>query len=84
MKRWIGKTGTMFSDMMVSVRRHLWAEWVFEQVPGGRAVQKLPANAREIINYGLAQAARVEKVELSKRPPNFSQKKLEIHQTGGL
>ncbi len=29
-KKWIGKEGTTFSDMMISVRRYLWMEWVFE------------------------------------------------------
>ncbi len=56
-KSWIGKSGTTHSDMMASVRRYLWSEWVFAQVPGARAVLKLPATARAVIQYGLAQAA---------------------------
>jgi hypothetical protein len=56
-KKWIGKEGTTFSDMLISVRRYLWMEWVFEQVPGARAVLKLPRPARALIDYGLAQAA---------------------------
>lgn len=56
-KKWIGKEGTTFSDMMISVRRYLWMEWVFEQVPGARAVSKLSRPARALIDYGITQAA---------------------------
>lgn len=54
---WSGKEATTFSDMMVSVRRYLWMEWIFAQVPGGQAVQKLPTTARKLIDLGLTQAA---------------------------
>ena len=56
-KSWIGKECTTFSDMMLSVRRYLWVEWIFAQVPGGRAVFKLPSLTRRLIDYGLTQAA---------------------------
>jgi hypothetical protein len=56
-KQWLGKEGTTFSDMILSVRRYLWMEWVFAQVPGGQAVQKLPSPIRKLIDFGLAQAA---------------------------
>ena len=56
-RSWYGKEGTTFSDMMVSVRRYLWMEWVFAQVPGGQAVQKLPIAARKLMDLGLTQAA---------------------------
>jgi hypothetical protein len=54
---WIGKEATTFSDMMVTVRRYFWMEWIFAQVPGGEAVQKLSKPVRIILDYGLAQAA---------------------------
>ncbi len=57
MKRWIGKEAVTFSDMLCSVRRYLWMEWVFAQVPGGLAVQKLPDPIRAVLDFGLAQAA---------------------------
>ena len=57
MRQWSGKEGTTFSDMIVSVRSYLWMEWIFAQVPGGRAVQKLPAITRKLIGLGLTQAA---------------------------
>lgn len=56
-KSWIGKEGITFSDMMASVRRYLWTEWVFAQVPGASAVLKLPNTVRTVIQYGIAQAA---------------------------
>ena len=56
-RSWIGKEATTFSDMIISVRRHLWMEWVFAQVPGGDAVQKLPRPIRQLLDFGLTQAA---------------------------
>ena len=56
-RNWAGKQGITLSDMMISVRLHLWCEWVFTQVPGGRAVQKLPRPIRKLLDFGLAQAA---------------------------
>ena len=55
--RWAGKAGVTFSDMIVSVRHYLWSSWIFTQVPGGAAVQKLPKPIRTVLDYGLAQAA---------------------------
>lgn len=55
-KQWIGKEETTFSDMMGSVRRYLWMEWVFARVPGGGTVQKLPKPMRAVLDFGLAQA----------------------------
>lgn len=55
--RWVGKQAVTFSDMIVSVRHYLWTAWIFAQVPGGQAVQKLPAPIRAVLDYGLAQAA---------------------------
>jgi hypothetical protein len=56
-KQWIGKQHTTFSDMISSVRRYLWIEWVFEWVPGGEAVQKLSRPIKKLLDFGLAQAA---------------------------
>jgi len=55
--QWKGKDTVAFSDMITSVRRYLWMEWVFGQVPGGEGVRKLSAPTRKLIDYGLAQAA---------------------------
>ena len=55
--RWVGKKNTTFTDMMISVRHHLWAEWVFEHVPGGQLVQKLTPHVRKVLDFGLANAA---------------------------
>ncbi len=38
----LGKERVTFSDKIISVRHHLWMKWVFEQMPGGQAVLKLP------------------------------------------
>ena len=40
---WYGKATITFSDMIASVRHHLWLEWVFEHTPGGEGVRKLSA-----------------------------------------
>lgn len=56
-KSWRGKKGSTFSDMITSVRSYLWSEWVFAKVPGAKAVLKLPATARAVIHFGVAQAA---------------------------
>ena len=55
-KPWIGKKHTTFSDMIGSVRRYLWMEWIFEGVPGGEAVQKLSKPIQKLLDFGLAQA----------------------------
>ena len=55
-KQWVGKEEITFSDMMGSVRRYLWTEWIFAQVPGGHVVQKLPKPMRAVLDFGLAQA----------------------------
>lgn len=55
-KQWQGKDTITFSDMIASVRCYLWIEWIFAQVPGGRAVQKLPKPVRDLLDFGLAQA----------------------------
>lgn len=55
--RWIGKQTIAFSDMIIHVRRYLWAEWVFAHVPGGEGVKKLSLSTRKLIEYGLCQAA---------------------------
>lgn len=55
--QWKGKNTVTYSDMITSVRRYLWTEWVLVQVPGGEGVRKLSAPTRELIGYGLAQAA---------------------------
>lgn len=56
-RNWFGKEHVTFSDMMISVRHHLWCQWVFEQTPGGGAVRKLPATVRTLLDFGLTQAA---------------------------
>ena len=54
---WVGKDVVTFSDMIASVRQYLWIEWVFQQVPGGEAVQKLARPIRAVLEFGLTQAA---------------------------
>lgn len=56
-RNWFGKEHVTFSDMMISVRHHLWCQWVFKQTPGGDAVRKLPAAVRTLLDFGLTQAA---------------------------
>jgi hypothetical protein len=56
-RNWLGKEHVTFSDMMISVRHHLWCQWVFEHTPGGGAVRKLPATVRTLLDFGLTQAA---------------------------
>ena len=56
-KKWIGKDTVTFSDMIASVRHHLWYEWVFEQVPGSRSIRKLPRPIKRLINYSLTLSA---------------------------
>ena len=56
-RNWIGKESVTFSDMIISVRHHLWRQWVFEQVPGGEGVRKLSRPIRKLLDFGLAQAA---------------------------
>lgn len=54
---WPGKQDTTFSDALLSVRRWLWAEWVFPQAEQGTAIAKLPAALRNIIFSALAPVA---------------------------
>tara|TARA_R110002167_G_C12620606_1_gene646734 strand:- start:38 stop:1390 length:1353 start_codon:yes stop_codon:yes gene_type:complete len=54
---WVGKESITFSDMIISVRHHLWVEWIFEHTPGGEAIRKLPASIRKLLDFGLTQAA---------------------------
>ena len=54
---WNGKANTTFSDMIASVRHHLWLEWVFEHTPGGEGVRKLSLSVRKLLDFGLTQAA---------------------------
>lgn len=56
-KKWAGKQAITFSDMFVSTRHYLWQEWVFVQVPGGSLVQKLSKQVRNVLDFGLANAA---------------------------
>ena len=56
-RSWQGKESITFSDMIISVRHHLWLEWVFEQAPGGASVRKLPRPIQTLLDFGLNQAA---------------------------
>jgi hypothetical protein len=56
-RKWVGKESVTLSDMIISVRQYLSVRWVFAQVPGGGAVQKLPPPIRKLIDFGLTQAA---------------------------
>jgi hypothetical protein len=56
-RHWVGKESVTLSDMIISVRHYLWVEWVFAQVPGGGAIQKLPPPIRKLLDFGLTQAA---------------------------
>ena len=56
-RHWVGKESVTLSDMIISVRQYLWVQWVFTQVPGGGAIQKLPPPVRKLIDFGLTQAA---------------------------
>ena len=58
---WIGKEHVTVSDMIASVQHDLWIEWVFQQVPGGSAVQNLSAPLRRVLGFGLLQAAQTGK-----------------------
>ncbi len=57
LKHWVGKEQTTFSDMISSVRRYLWMEWIFVRVPGGEVMQKLSKPIQKLLDFGLAQAA---------------------------
>lgn len=46
-----------FSDMIISVRHHLWMKWVFKQMPDAAKVQKLPLTIRKLLDFGLTKAA---------------------------
>jgi hypothetical protein len=54
---WPGKAGVTFSDAMAAVRLWLWREWVFPQAGGGRALEELPPQLRDVLFYALAPAA---------------------------
>jgi hypothetical protein len=54
---WPGKRDSTFSDALVSVRRWLWAEWVFPQADQGKAIEKLPETLRDMIITALTPAA---------------------------
>lgn len=54
---WVGKEFITFSDMIISVRHHLWMNWVFEQIPEGEGIRKLPPPIRKLLDFGLTQAA---------------------------
>jgi len=56
-RSWQGKESITFSDMIISVRHHLWLEWIFEQTPGGATIRKLPGQIRTLLDFGLTQAA---------------------------
>ncbi len=56
-RSWIGKEFITFSDMIISVRHHLWMNWIFEQTPGGAVVRKLPPPIQKLLDFGLTQAA---------------------------
>lgn len=56
-KQWVGKETITFSDMISSVRRYLWTEWIFARVPGGQAVQKLSKPLYALIDFALIQVA---------------------------
>jgi hypothetical protein len=56
-RSWQGKESITFSDMILSVRHHLWLEWIFEQTPGGASVRKLSRPIRAVLEFGLTQAA---------------------------
>jgi hypothetical protein len=53
----VGKESVTLSDVIISARQYLWVRWVFAQVPGGGAVQKLPPPTRKLIDFGLTQTA---------------------------
>jgi hypothetical protein len=56
-KHWNGKEHTTFSDMISSVRRYLWMEWIFARVPRGEAVQKLSRPLYMLVDFALIQVA---------------------------
>jgi hypothetical protein len=53
---WPGKAGITFSDALAAVRRWLWTEWVFRQLPGGQHLEKLPATVLDTLFTALAPA----------------------------
>ena len=54
---WVGKQTTTFSDVITTVRRCLWEDWVFETTGLKDAFSKLPKPLREMLLTGLAPAA---------------------------
>jgi hypothetical protein len=56
-RSWNGKEFVTFSDMIISVRHHLWMNWVFEQVPEWPTIRKLSRPIRKLLDFGLTQAA---------------------------
>jgi len=56
-RAWLSKEVITFSNMIISVRHYLWMNWVFEQVPAGATVRKLPRRIRKLLDFGLTQAA---------------------------
>ena len=54
---WVGKQTTTFSDVITTVRRCLWEDWVFETTGQKDAFSKLPKPLREMLLTGLAPAA---------------------------
>jgi DDE superfamily endonuclease len=54
---WEGKVETTFSDAITTVRRWLWADWVFGHHGQGHAFSKLPRALRNTLLLGLAPTA---------------------------
>ena len=54
--QWNGKHHVAFSDMIAQVRSYLWQEWVFQHVPGGQHLRKLPPTTQKLLRYGLCHA----------------------------
>jgi hypothetical protein len=54
---WDGKDHLCFSDVIITVRRYLWMEWIFENLPGTDAIAKLSPKLKNSLLYALAPAA---------------------------
>jgi hypothetical protein len=55
--QWVGKTDRTFSDLMTSLRRWLWFDWVFATLDKNSELQQLPTELRQTLMYCVAQAA---------------------------
>lgn len=54
---WMGKSDRTFSDLLSSVRRWLWFDWVFATLDKDNVLQQLRGEIRQTLYYCVTQAA---------------------------